>query len=394
MMALVSYRIAWIIASALMACTALVATAPQDRNQPARIVAIGDIHGAAAEFQEILRAAGLLDAQGRWSGGSTQFVQTGDYTDRGAGIREVLDLLMRLEQEARRANARVDVLLGNHEVMNMVHSFRDVPLEAYAAFAGSGSENRRQKALKDHTAVLAKRGRTPDADAWLKAHPPGFIEYAESMDPRGRYGRWLRDKKAIAVAGGTVFMHAGIKPDTPGSVDDINRQVQSDLRAWDEAVAAMAREKLVLPFYTIEEIVDAAGAELERIASLQQSKEPLGDHVTRDFVAHLQRAGSIGTSSLLSPEGPMWYRGLAQLPETERPQIEALLKRLGASRFVTAHTPQLPTGRITSRFGGLAILIDTGMLTSHFKGRPSALEITGGTLTAIYTDGRQPLTGH
>jgi hypothetical protein len=298
---------------------------------------------------------------------------------------------MRLEQDARRAGGRVDVLLGNHEVMNMVHSFRDVSPEAYAAFAGSNSENRRQKALKDHTAVLAKRGRKPDPDAWLKAHPLGFIEYSESMDPRGRYGRWLRDKKAIAVVNGTVFMHAGIRPDMPGSVDEINRLVQSDLRAWDDAVAAMTRESLVLPFYTIEEIVDAAGAELERIASLQQSKEPLGDHVTREFVAHLQRAGSIGTSSLLSAEGPMWYRGLAQLPETERPQIEALLKRLGAVRFVTGHTPQLPTGRITARFGGLAILIDTGMLTSYFKGRPSALEISGGTLTAIYTDGRQPI---
>jgi hypothetical protein len=34
------------------------------------------------------------------------------------------------------------------------------------------------------------------------------------------------------------------------------------------------------------------------------------------------------------------------------------------------------------------VLIDTGMLTSVYKGRASALEITGDRLTAIYADGR------
>jgi hypothetical protein len=34
------------------------------------------------------------------------------------------------------------------------------------------------------------------------------------------------------------------------------------------------------------------------------------------------------------------------------------------------------------------VLIDTGMLTSFYKGRASALEIAGDKLTAIYSDAR------
>ena len=44
------------------------------------------------------------------------------------------------------------------------------------------------------------------------------------------------------------------------------------------------------------------------------------------------------------------------------------------------------------RFGGRALLIDTGMLTSVYKGRASALEIDGDRLTAVYEDARVPLS--
>lgn len=82
-----------------------------------RIVAVGDIHGNVQGFQAILRAADLLDGEGRWAGGDVTLVQTGDFVDRGPGVRAVMDLLMRLETEAAQAGGRVVVLLGNHEVM-------------------------------------------------------------------------------------------------------------------------------------------------------------------------------------------------------------------------------------------------------------------------------------
>ena len=59
---------------------------------------------------------------------------------------------------------------------------------------------------------------------------------------------------------------------------------------------------------------------------------------------------------------------------------------------MVAHTPQ-QTGRIASRFGGRAFVIDTGMLKEVYNGRGSALEVKGAEVTAIYDDGRVPLGG-
>ena len=60
---------------------------PVEAQSGTRIVAIGDIHGAIDNFRGILKAAGLTDAGGKWTGGRTQLIQTGDYTDRGTGTR-------------------------------------------------------------------------------------------------------------------------------------------------------------------------------------------------------------------------------------------------------------------------------------------------------------------
>jgi hypothetical protein len=48
-------------------------------------------------------------------------------------------------------------------------------------------------------------------------------------------------------------------------------------------------------------------------------------------------------------------------------------------------------GVIKTRFGGKVVLIDTGMLTSRYKGRASALEIRDGAFTAIYVGSRERL---
>jgi hypothetical protein len=47
-----------------------------------RVVAVGDIHGAIAEFRSILKTTGLADDSGRWTGGKAVLMQTGDYGPR------------------------------------------------------------------------------------------------------------------------------------------------------------------------------------------------------------------------------------------------------------------------------------------------------------------------
>ena len=125
-----------------------------------RVVAVGDVHGAGDELAAILEKAGLVDARRTWIGGNATLVQTGDVTDRGTGMRAALDLLMALEEQARKAGGRVHAVLGNHEVMNMVGELRDATPEIFETFGGEAAMR-------------------------------------EAFSPRGRYGRWLRGKRVM-----------------------------------------------------------------------------------------------------------------------------------------------------------------------------------------------------
>lgn len=359
-------------------------------TQPAgsRIVAIGDVHASAQAFADILQTAGLIDPQRRWIGGRTRLVQTGDYLDRGADVREVLDLLMRLEREAARSGGRVDVLLGNHESMNLLHDFRDVSPEAFGRFADARSESRRARAFDEHAAIAKRRGAPLDRDAWMRSHPPGFVEYADAFRPSSRYGRWLRSRRIAVKVDDSVFMHAGIAPAMEGGLDEINRAVERELRAWDETLTEMQRARLITPYFSLQEIVGAAVAELQRLLAAQRNNEEIEPYVTRDYVERLQRLATIETWALVAPDGPLWFRGYSNGGVATLPQVEALLKRFGAARFVVGHTVE-QSGRITGRFDGRVLFIDTGMVFPG--GRASALELQDGKATAIYADGRQPL---
>ena len=361
--------------------------------EPQRVVAVGDIHGAAPQLTEILRTAGIVDPQGRWSAGTTRFVQTGDITDRGGGVRAALDLLMRLEGEARRAGGRVDVLFGNHEGMNVLRDIRDVSPEALASFADKRSEDRRRKAFETHEAIARRAGTALSRDDWMRTHPPGFVEYLDAFGPDGVYGRWIRARKAMLQIDDTLFMHAGLNPATTESLDEINQDVERDIRSWDQIVTQFQRARMIGPATTLSEIANAAQVEIGRIAVAQKTGETLPDYVTRELVTALQQMAAVQKSTLIDGEGPLWYRGLAQLPDAAQPQVDALLTRFKARRIVIGHTPQLPEARIRLRYEGRVALIDTGMLTSFFKGRPSALEILTGRLTAIYGDRRDALDG-
>jgi hypothetical protein len=117
------------------------------------------------------------------------------------------------------------------------------------------------------------------------------------------------------------------------------------------------------------------------------------DKVDMPFLKEAIEVLKIDEWTLLAAEGPLWYRGYAQLPDDAGGgPFTALVAKYNARRFVVGHTPQ-PSGRIASRFGGRVFVIDTGMLKEVYNGRASALEIKGSEVTAIYDDGRVPLGG-
>ncbi len=71
---------------------------------------IGDIHGHAAELEELLRRMGYARRAGAWRHPERQAVFVGDFLDRGPEIRETLRLVRdMLESGSARA------VLGNHE---------------------------------------------------------------------------------------------------------------------------------------------------------------------------------------------------------------------------------------------------------------------------------------
>src|SRR4051794_29951374 len=69
------------------------------RPAPARVVAIGDLHGDLDHARRALRLAGAVDAQDKWVGGALVVVQTGDEVDRGDDDRTILDLVESLKTQ-------------------------------------------------------------------------------------------------------------------------------------------------------------------------------------------------------------------------------------------------------------------------------------------------------
>lgn len=393
---------------ALVLCLAQLAAPAQPLTAQAaeRVVAIGDIHGAFDEFKRILKAAGVADDAGRWTGGKTALLQTGDYMDRGTGTRAVLDLLMALEPQAKSAGGRAFAVLGNHEVMNLIGDTRDATPEIFATFADPKSASRQKEEWERYArlgpAKVAKGEAVPAVyqqteQAWLAAHPLGYVEYRDALGPRGKYGAWLRTKPIVTEYGGSIFMHAGIAPDrAPDKIEELNVRVRDEIERLDRFVKRLVDAKLALPSFTLQEILAVAVNEITVANTLIAAAKASGEELDRSKLnlALLKEAQDVLTIDqwvVVHPEGALWYRGLSTLPDdsTGGP-FAALLQRYGAKRFVTGHTPQQDRS-INVRYGGRAVLIDTGMLTSYYKGRASALEIVGDKLTAIYEDGRVPL---
>jgi hypothetical protein len=365
----------------------------------ARVVAVGDVHGDLKGLQAILREAAVIDAAGRWAGGKTILVQTGDLIDRGPDSRAVLDFVMGLEQQASQAGGRLIALLGNHEAMNILGDLRYTTEPEFAAYGDEKSEQRRQAALRQYQKWLKDHAATPqpaELEAeWLKNHPIGFVEQREALGPRGRYGKWLRQRPVAVKVGDTLFVHGGISETVAVLPPErITARVAEEFRAFDQARDELQARDAILPFFNLGEIVQQATA----VATAVMPGQPPAGETESDV---LRRTGWPGVSALLkyrswlivNSDGPLWFRGFEKWSDAEgAAQVGGILEKQGAARVVVGHSTQAD-GRIRMRWDGRVFLIDTGLLQGYEPGgRGSALEIDGSQITAIYGDGRVPLT--
>ncbi len=161
------------------------ARAPDGR----RIYAIGDIHGRA----DLLEA--LLATIARDSVGAERpiIVFLGDYVDRGADSRRVIDLLLTLDA----ARFELRFLRGNHEaaMLEFLHSpdagrrwmriGGDQALRSYGVAAPSDAAS--DEAFKAASVALAA------------ALPPEHLAFLQRLELSVQYGDYL-------------FVHAGLRP--------------------------------------------------------------------------------------------------------------------------------------------------------------------------------------
>jgi hypothetical protein len=161
----------------------------------------------------------------------------------------------------------------------------------------------------------------------------------------------------------------------------------------DEYRSRMIGRNLILPFFTLPEVQAAAQAELEAGGQFRgpTAEGGLGGFSPSEHADPLGLEGllRIGNWALFDPDGPLWFRGFATWSAAEGPsQITKLLRRYGVAHFVVGHTVP-STMRVTPRFAVAVVLIDTGMLSSVYRGGiASALEIRDGRFTAISADQR------
>jgi len=346
-----------------------------------RIVAVSDIHGAYDALIETLQVADVIDENLSWSGGKTHFVVTGDLLDRGPDSRLVMDLIMRLEQEALLAGGRVHQLLGNHEVMNLTGDLRYVADEEYAAFLDMESKKDREYWYKRF------RGEYPaDSDEatirWQfdEKAPPGYFGHRKAFRYDGPYGKWLLQKPLMVVVNDTAFVHGGIPPFVAEhGLEGVNGELKQELHDFVTTRAALEDKAVLSPIVRFKEIPKL----LTRMAKAGQLHEI--------DLRTAQMAIDLGGSRLHGPEGPTWYRGTASCNSLiEGDSLSAALDVVGAERVVIGHTTTI-TRRVQQRMNGRVVEIDTGMLKNSYDGSGHALIIEDGELSVVNQDGSQDL---
>lgn len=365
--------------TALLFCLVLSAAAPLQASDwrvegAERVVAMSDVHGAFDAMVETLKNVGILDQNLAWGGGTSRLVIVGDILDRGPRSRDVMDLLMRIESEAQAAGGFVHVLIGNHESMNMIGDMRYVSKEEYQAFADDETPEQRNRWFR---AWLGRQPMPRDEEALRQRFdnqfPAGFFALRKALGPNGKYGKWLLQKPIIAVINGTAFVHGGLSPlVAEHGLDGVNTSLQSELEAYVKAVHRLMEEEILLP----------TDGQFDYVGIVERYSPGGGE--APDVIAALETVRGLDEASLISSDGPLWYRANVSCSGViEEHRLNDVLAAIGADRVVVGHTPT-PGRKVLQRFGGRLIEVDTGMLRFYYNGMGNALVLSGDN-TLVYS---------
>lgn len=205
-----------------------------------RIIVIGDIHGDWTAYKSSLKAAGVTNHHNDWTGGDTHVVQVGDIVDRksrnGTGDEKseskILRHLFDLKAKARQAGGDVHMLLGNHELMNVMGDFRYVSPMGMTDFDGKREQyfrpgGKMAKKLACNTNAVLKIG------SWLFSHAGVKADLADlySLEEINMHVRdFMLGKKTLNRDDPImdIFWHRDYSNSNPGYC----KQVQKSLDRW------------------------------------------------------------------------------------------------------------------------------------------------------------------
>lgn len=194
------------------------------------VYAVGDIHGRL-DLLTILMSKISADATRTATADQAVLVFLGDYVDRGPASRGVIEMVRAMQ---RASDFEVRALMGNHE-QTLLRFLEDATIgPTWAEFGGS--------------ATLAAYGVAPpqqrsDTAGWAAAQ----AAFTAALPPDDL--SFLRGLKLSDIYGDYMFVHAGVRPDTP-----LDRQEAADM-LWirDEFLDNERRlEKVVVHGHTPE----------------------------------------------------------------------------------------------------------------------------------------------
>lgn len=349
--------------------------------QPAqsKTVVLTDVHGDYNSLVNLLKATNIINDKLELTGNTATLISLGDNLDRGTDSRKVIDLFMQLEQQAKKDDGNVIVLLGNHEIMNIIADLRYVSDQEFLAFKPEESTSYRKSVYQDYLNYSNLEHSDASQEQFNELYPEGYFGLVEAFSPSGKYGQWLLEKDTLKVFENRLYLHAGISDELLElglTEQKINHQVRQTVKSYAELYHEFIKLGLFKHYFNKRQRIEVLEALLA--GDIKQDR-----FTKRSILRKAEQFIELSQSLLITTQGPVWYRGNIYCHEyMESHTIDKALHHFDVKQILVGHTPD--DSRVArSRFNGKLILLDTGMLQTHYKGQPTAAVIDNNQLRLV-----------
>lgn len=167
------------------------------------VFAVGDVHGSYDSLITLLIGNKIIDNKLNWTFADGHLIFIGDLLDRGDKVTELLWLVYTLTYQAPEFGGRVDVLLGNHEMLVL---------------------NKDLRYLNDKYSYIT-RGLN--------------INYSDLFKSNTVLGNFVRNFKTAIIVDSVLFVHAGLTNyfvDQKISIPNLNKTVNDILNPSEDKI--------------------------------------------------------------------------------------------------------------------------------------------------------------